>query len=80
MLAAYVLGQEHMQDAIYLTQQNGAEPFLWANIKQQTTLLATPDSYQKTRYGYADGPLAVRYVDWVMHFSDTLQLLEKQNQ
>ena len=79
MLAAYVLGQEHMQDAIYLTQQNGAEPFLWANIKQQTTLLATPDSYQKTRYGYANGPLAVRYVDWVMHFSDTLQLLEEQN-
>lgn len=79
LLAAYVLGLEHLTDAIALTQQRGAAPFLWANVKQQVALLHSPDVYQNTRYGYANGYMAVKYVDWVTHFSDTLQVLEKQN-
>ncbi len=79
LLAAYALGLEHVTDAIALTQQRGADPFLWANVKQQVALLHSPDVYQNTRYGYANGPMAVRYVDWVTHFSDTLQALEGQN-
>ncbi|TPV62028.1 hypothetical protein FJ444_01815 [Aestuariibacter sp. GS-14] len=79
MVAAYVLGLDHLTDAIWLTQQQGADPFLWANVKQQVALLHAPNVYQTTRHGYANGPLAVHYVEWVNHFSDTLQLLENQN-
>ncbi|MHB1565992.1 MAG: membrane-bound lytic murein transglycosylase MltF [Acidiferrobacter sp.] len=62
-LAAYNIGYNHLQDARWLTREQGANPDNWEEVEQRLPLLEDPWWYEKTRYGYAPGYVAVQYVN-----------------
>lgn len=62
-LAAYNVGVNHVQDARWLTREQGANPDRWADVEQRLPLLEDPWWYKKTHFGYASGYVAVQYVN-----------------
>lgn len=74
-LAAYNIGLGHLHDARILTQRAGANPDLWIDVKQHLPLLRQKRFYQHTRYGYARGDEAVRYVANIRRYYDSLVYL-----
>lgn len=73
ILAAYAIGMEHIEDARQLTEQAGANPDRWIDVKQHLPRLS--EEYAITRYGFADGHYAVAFVTQVRAYADTLSLL-----
>jgi len=71
-LAAYNLGMGHLHDARDLTTQHGADPDKWVDVKKHLPLLMQKRWYQKTRYGYARGIEALRYVENIRSYYDIL--------
>jgi membrane-bound lytic murein transglycosylase F len=55
-----------------LTQQDGANPNLWADVRRYLPLLAKRKHYQGTKHGYARGWEPVEYVQNVRQFYDIL--------
>ncbi|MGB5326029.1 MAG: membrane-bound lytic murein transglycosylase MltF [Pseudomonadales bacterium] len=81
-LAAYNVGMGHLEDARRLTQQLGMNPDSWLHVKESLPLLAEPEWYKKTRFGYARGHEPVNYVQRIRHFYNVLvwrDLNDKQN-
>lgn len=77
-LAAYNVGLGHLEDARVLTQQNGKDPDLWPDVKENLPLLAKKKWYEQTRYGFARGGEPVRYIENVRRYYDIL-LYELEN-
>lgn len=77
-LAAYNIGLGHLEDARVLTQRQGGDPDLWIDVKQRLPLLNQKRYYQKTKYGFAHGDVAKRYVENIRRYYDTLIWLEQQ--
>lgn len=77
-LAAYNLGFGHLEDARRLTQAEGGDPDRWSDVREYVRLLSKPQWYQRTRYGYARGFEAVRYVSNVRSFYDILVWMDNQ--
>lgn len=75
-LAAYNVGPSHLEDARILTQKRGGDPDRWSDVREHLPLLADPDWYPKTRYGYARGHEPVKFVDRVRVFFGALRKLE----
>lgn len=71
-LAAYNIGLGHLEDARRLTEQNGANPDLWTDVREHLPLLAKQKWYSQTRFGYARGGEPVRYVDNIRRYYDIL--------
>ncbi|MDX9740212.1 MAG: membrane-bound lytic murein transglycosylase MltF [Gammaproteobacteria bacterium] len=71
-LAAYNVGYGHLQDARALARQNGGDPDHWADVMKTLPLLTEKQWYRKTRYGYARGMEAVRYVQNIRGYYDML--------
>ena len=71
-LAAYNIGLGHLEDARRLTEQNGANPDLWTDVREHLPLLAKQKWYSQTRFGYARGGEPVRYVDNIRRYFDIL--------
>ncbi|MBT3684043.1 MAG: lytic transglycosylase F, partial [Candidatus Marinimicrobia bacterium] len=71
-LAAYNLGLGHVEDARILTQRKGFDPDLWVDVKQHLPLLKQKQHYQKTKYGFARGDVAVKYVENIRRYHDSL--------
>lgn len=71
-LAAYNVGKGHLEDARVLTQQNGDDPNLWADVSQYLPLLAKRKYYKGTKHGYARGWEPVSYVQNVQQFYEIL--------
>ena len=67
-LAAYNIGFFHLQDARKITQDQGANPNLWSDVRERLPLLTKRQYYKKTRYGYARGHEAVSYVNNIRNF------------
>ncbi|WP_373081500.1 membrane-bound lytic murein transglycosylase MltF [Zhongshania sp.] len=61
-LAAYNIGLGHVEDARVITQQLGGNPNLWNDVRENLPLLRQKKWFKPTRYGYARGDEAVRYV------------------
>lgn len=68
VLAAYLLGPGHVFDARELAREKGLDPERWRKgVRRMLPLLEKPEVYERLQFGYAQGGLAVRYVDRVLH-------------
>ncbi|MEA5446349.1 membrane-bound lytic murein transglycosylase MltF [Gammaproteobacteria bacterium AB-CW1] len=71
-LAAYNVGFYHLMDARMLTEQKGANPDRWMDVRDHLPLLSQRQYYTQTRYGYARGREPVIYVDNIRRYYDIL--------
>ena len=76
-LAAYNIGLNHLQDARWLTKEQGANPDRWADVEQRLPLLEDPWWYRKTHFGYATGYVAVQYVNRIRVYYRILRHLRQ---
>ncbi len=79
-LASYNVGWGHVEDARILTQQQGADPDKWLEVKQRLPLLRQKAIYQHSRYGYARGDEAVLYVENIRRYYDSLVWADEKQQ
>ncbi len=78
-LAAYNIGFGHLEDARRITQSRGGDPDSWKDVKQNLPLLRKRKWYKKTKYGYARGGEAWRYVENIRSYYAILSWqLEKE--
>ncbi len=77
-LAAYNIGLSHLEDARVLTQRQGGDPDKWHDVKRRLPLLEQPKWFQHTRFGYARGMEAVRFVNRVRVYYDVLVKLDEE--
>jgi len=75
-LAAYNAGLYHVEDARIITQEQGANPDRWNEVRQRLPLLADPNWYARTRYGFARGEEPVRFVSRVRAYYDVLSKID----
>jgi len=73
-LAAYNIGLGHLEDARVLTQRQGGDPNSWEDVAKRLPLLQKRSHYKDTRYGYAAGGDAARYVQNIRHYQNILNL------
>jgi membrane-bound lytic murein transglycosylase F len=72
-VAAYNVGMGHLEDARILTQQQGANPDSWQDVKTRLPLLRHANYYRSTRHGYARGGMqSVIYVRHIRRYYDLL--------
>ncbi|PCI68423.1 MAG: membrane-bound lytic murein transglycosylase MltF [Piscirickettsiaceae bacterium] len=75
-LASYNIGFGHLEDARILTQQQGADPDKWIDVKERLPLLTQKKWYKKTKHGYARGKEPVTYVENVRQYVELLSKLQ----
>jgi len=75
-LAAYNMGWGHLEDARVLTQRQGGDPDSWADVNERLPLLTQEKHYRNTRFGYARGLEAQRYVRNIRNYFDILTWME----
>ena len=73
-LAAYNIGMGHLEDARIITQQASGDPHLWPDVRAQLPHLQHPEFFSLTKFGFAEGPQAVTYVDNIRHYEGMLKL------
>ncbi len=71
-LAVYNIGMGHFRDAQALARSLGRDPHSWPDLRETLPLLAQPEYYRQTRYGYARGSEPVRYVQRIRDYQDVL--------
>jgi membrane-bound lytic murein transglycosylase F len=71
-LAGYNVGWGHVEDARIITQQQGADPDKWADVKERLPLLQKKRWYKKTKHGYARGAEPVKYVNNIRRYYEVL--------
>jgi membrane-bound lytic murein transglycosylase F len=71
-LAAYNLGLGHLEDARVLTERQGGNPNSWDDVIKRLPLLQKQSHFKTTRYGYAAGAEAARYVQNIRHYQNIL--------
>ncbi|WMC12452.1 membrane-bound lytic murein transglycosylase MltF [Oceanimonas pelagia] len=76
-LAAYNLGLGHLLDARRITRLRGQDPDAWAAVKENLPLLHQPQWHSKTRYGYARGREAQKFVNNIRQYYQSLLWLYK---
>lgn len=77
-LAAYNIGLGHLEDARILTQQQGADPDRWIDVRKRLPLLRQKKFYRQTKFGFARGDEPVRYVGNIRRYYDTLIWLDER--
>lgn len=78
-LAAYNIGMGHLEDARRLTERQGGDPDRWLDVRERLPLLTQEKHYRNTRYGYARGYEAQRYVDNIQRFFDALVWMDTRS-
>ena len=78
-LASYNIGYGHLMDARRITAREGGNPDRWVDVKQRLPLLGEQRYYSHTRYGYANGVGAARYVSNIRGYYDILSWRTAQN-
>lgn len=76
-LAAYNIGLGHLLDARRITRLRDQNPDAWAEVKENLPLLHQPAWHRKTRYGYARGREAQKFVNNIRQYYQSLQWLYK---
>ncbi|WP_087024359.1 membrane-bound lytic murein transglycosylase MltF [Thaumasiovibrio subtropicus] len=71
-LASYNVGFGHVMDARRLTRAQGGDPDAWADVKQRLPLLRKRQYYSQTRYGYARGDEALKYVENIRRYYQSI--------
>lgn len=77
-LAAYNIGYSHLIDARKVTEKLGKNENSWAEVKEIIPLLQQPKWYKYTRFGYARGNEAVKYVSNIRKYYDSLRWFDEQ--
>ncbi|SGY84705.1 membrane-bound lytic murein transglycosylase MltF [Moritella viscosa] len=77
-LAAYNIGYSHLIDARKITQKLGGNENSWAEVKAIIPLLQQPKWYKYTRFGYARGNEAIKYVSNIRKYYDSLRWFDEQ--
>lgn len=72
-LAAYNIGRGHLEDARVLTERQGGDPHLWADVLERLPLLQKSRYYETLKHGYARGQEAATYVQNIRHYHGILQ-------
>ncbi len=71
-LGSYNVGYGHIRDAQSIAREKGLNPRKWRSMEQILPLLVYPQYHENTRYGYARGTEAVRFVERVLKYYDIL--------
>ena len=79
-LAAYNIGWGHVEDARKITENQGADPDRWVDVKERLPLLRQKKYYKSTRYGYARGDEPVQYVDNIRRYYETLRWMTDETE
>lgn len=79
-LASYNVGIGHLEDARILAQKAGDNPDSWVDVRKYLPLLAKPEWYKKTRYGYARGYEPVAYVNRIRGYYAILSWSDSQRE
>lgn len=72
-LAAYNVGQGHIEDARKLAVKKKLDPDQWESLSQTLPLLTYRKYYKNTKYGYCRGTEPVIYVKQIMIYYDILK-------
>ncbi|MGK0500871.1 MAG: membrane-bound lytic murein transglycosylase F [Oceanicoccus sp.] len=75
-LAAYNVGMGHLEDARKISQRQGGDPDIWADVKDSLPLLSKRRWYSTTKHGYARGHEPVIYVQNIRHYYNLLNWAE----
>lgn len=78
-LAAYNMGLGHLEDARVLTERHGGSPNKWEDVSAHLPLLQQRSQYQNTRYGYAAGSEAAKYVKNIRYYQDILNWQDRSD-
>ncbi len=71
ILASYVMGLGHVEDAQRIARLQGYDPDCWTeSMEQILPLLEDPKHHSKTLFGYAQGREAVRYANSILRRYD----------
>ena len=77
-LAAYNIGYSHLIDARKITKKLGGNDNSWTEVKNIIPLLQQRKWYKYTRFGYARGNEAVKYVSNIRKYYDSLRWFDEQ--
>lgn len=77
-LAAYNVGNAHLEDARILAQREGRNPSRWVDVKHALPQLSDPAIFQDLKFGYARGKEPVNFVDSVRSYYKILQHFETE--
>ncbi|MCK4469572.1 MAG: membrane-bound lytic murein transglycosylase MltF [Desulfobacterales bacterium] len=72
-LAAYNIGQGHIQDARNLAKQMNFDPDKWSSLEKTLPLLRYRKCYKKAKYGYCRGIEPINYIKQIMLYYDILK-------
>ena len=72
-LAAYNIGQGHIQDAQRLAAERQLNPNSWEALTKTLPLLRYRKYYKKSKYGYCRGTEPVSYIKQIMIYYDILK-------
>ena len=79
-LASYNIGIGHLMDARRITESLGADPNAWADVKERLPLLTKTEYNKNTRYGYARGYEALRYVENIRRYYQSIVGYEEEKE
>lgn len=72
-LAAYNIGQGHIQDARNLAHKMNLDPNKWSSLTKTLPLLSKQEFYKNATYGYCRGGEPIEYVKQIMIYYDILR-------
>ncbi len=72
-LAAYNVGQGHIQDARNLAVRKNLDPNSWESLAQTLPLLRYRKYYKNAKYGYCRGTEPVMYIKQILIYYDILK-------
>lgn len=79
-LAAYNVGEGHLEDARIITKKRKENSNKWDDVKRSLPLLSRPKWYRKTKYGYARGIEPARFVTRIRNYYDVLVRIDEEEQ
>lgn len=75
-LAAYNVGMGHLEDARVLAQRAGGDPNNWVDVAKALPKLSRKQFYSTTKFGYARGHTAVKYVERIRAYYEILMWMD----
>ncbi len=78
-LASYNIGFGHVMDVFELAKNSNKNPYAWVNAKPFFNQLSKAKYYKSTKYGYARGWEALKYVRNIRQYYDILVFLDTKD-
>ena len=78
-LTAYNIGYGHLLDAMQLARTQNKDPYIYTEIKPFLLQLSQSKYYKTTKYGYARGWEAIKYIQNIRQYYDILVFLDSHD-